>query len=552
MRSLTIAILLSGSVAASLAAETPRFRPDDPVWVMPQPLPVQNPRFRKIGDVYDLFYSELAKPGERQPSTGKPIVARGVNTVGEVPDSEWYVNRHYRRRLSIAELEQGPAGSPPSRSDKWTVVGAKAEGITPGFTIKDSTGRRFVLKFDPPDYPELATAADVISSRIFHALGYYVPANHIVYFKRDDLVLARDVRFTDGKGRRRSMSKQDLWEVLGNVHQSPDGAYRAVASLYLTGQPIGPRRWHGTRSDDPNDTVPHEHRRDLRGLRVFAAWVGHDDSRATNSLDMVVSDNGIPHVRHYLIDFGSTLGSASHGPNSPRSGHLPLFSWKHAAQEFFSLGLYVPRWSLARYPAYPSVGRFEHTHFDPERWAPEYRNAAFENMLPEDAFWAAKQVAVFSDDDVRAVVRAGRLSDPDAEQWLIECLLRRRDKIVRAFVRKVLPLDHFRVENGRLDFDAVRAPDGPAPRYAMRWFRGRPGEPDRSINGAVGRTLPLHYRQLDKGELLIAHFYGGDPRTVRVYIRLEAASAVVVGVERTLLLQTEGGPAQADLLSTKR
>ena len=529
---LVAAILTSRMFSNPATAQTPAFRTDDPLSVMPTPLPVRTAKLRKIADVYDVFFNELGKPGEKQPVKGLPIAAKEVNTLGDVPDGEWYTNRHYRRRLTTAELSQGPAGEPPSRVGKWRVVAAKNEGVTPGFTITDATGRRFVLKFDPANHPEMATAADVITSRFFHALGYHVPANHIIHFKREDLVLGPDVDFYDNGGRKRKMTRQDLQEVLDRVHHRADGQYRAVASLYLTGKPIGPRRWHGTRRDDPNDTVPHEHRRDLRGMRVFAAWLGHDDSRSINSLDMIV-DDGVPHVKHFLIDFGSTLGSASNGPNSPRSGHVPFFSWRDAASEFFSVGLYVPSWSLAKYPKYPSVGRFEHARFNPERWVPDYRNPAFENMLPDDAFWAAKQVAAFTDEDIRTIVRTGQLSEPAAEQWLVECLIRRRDKVIRAFVPKVLPLDNFRVEQGRLRFDIVGSQILTHPRYTVRWFRSRPGELARSVSAAGGTELPVRYGDLSTNELLIAHFYSGDPRTVRVYIRLQPDVAKVIGVERT-------------------
>jgi hypothetical protein len=489
---------------------------------------------RRIADVYDVFYGQFAQPGEHQSTSVEPILARGVNTLGEVPDSEWYVNRHYRQRLTLAQIEQGPTGEPPSRVRKWNVVAAKAEGVTPGFTITDSSGRKFVIKFDPANHPELATAADVIGSRFFHALGYYVPSNHIVYFTRDDLVVGADTTLVDSKGRKRQMTTKDLWDVLGTVHKQADGRYRAVASLYLTGKPVGPRRWHGTRRDDPNDTVPHEHRRDLRGMRVFAAWLGHDDSRAINSLDMIV-DDGVPHIRHYLIDFGSTLGSASYGPNSPRSGHVPFFSWKQSAQEFLTLGLYLPGWSHAKYPNYPSVGRIEYEHFDPERWVPEYWNAAFENMLPDDAFWAAKQVAAFSDDDIRAAVRAGQLSDPKAQEWLVECLINRRNKIARAYLTKVLPLDRFRVENERLEFDDVGAVFNPPSRYAIRWYRAGANQQDRLIDSPSGKALPLRAEQLSKDELLVAQIHTGDPRTIRAYIRFMDNKPQVVGLQRTWL-----------------
>jgi hypothetical protein len=119
-------------LGAPLRAETPQFRTDDPLWVMPQPLPVRAARMRKISDVYDLFFNEVAKPGQHQPRNGKPIPALGVNTLGEVPDGEWYVNRHYQKRLSTSELQRGPAGDPPSRAEKWTVVAAKTEGSHTG------------------------------------------------------------------------------------------------------------------------------------------------------------------------------------------------------------------------------------------------------------------------------------------------------------------------------------------------------------------------------------------------------------------------------------
>ena len=43
-------------------------------------------------------------------------------------------------------------------------------------------------------------------------------------------------------------------------------------------------------------------------------------------------------VRHYLIDFGASLGSASYGPNSPRSGGDYLFAWGPASRQFLTLG----------------------------------------------------------------------------------------------------------------------------------------------------------------------------------------------------------------------
>ena len=70
----------------------------------------------------------------------------------------------------------------------------------------------------------------------------------------------------------------------------------------------------------PTTSVPHEHRRELRGNRVFAAWLNHDDSRAGNSLDMLVEDQtGVSLVKHYMFDFGSSLGSGTKEQDHPGS-----------------------------------------------------------------------------------------------------------------------------------------------------------------------------------------------------------------------------------------
>src|SRR6185436_19134797 len=128
---------------------------------------------------------------------------------------------------------------------------------TPGFVILDSQNRRFYLKFDPITNPEMATAADAITSRLFYAMGYHVPENNVVHFTRDQLEVSEDV---DAGPQAKEMKSRAITEVLMKVKKSPDGSYRVTASLALPGRTIGPPRYFGTRSDDPNDIVPHEHR----------------------------------------------------------------------------------------------------------------------------------------------------------------------------------------------------------------------------------------------------------------------------------------------------
>ena len=99
----------------------------------------------------------------------------------------------------------------------------------------------------------------------------------------------------------------------------------------------------------------------------------------------------------------------------------------------------------------PAVGRFEADAFKPEQWKPEYPNPAFENMRADDAFWAARIVSRFDDQTVRAIVEKARYSDPRATDDITATLLRRRDKVLRAWLTPVNPLVDFALsESGGL------------------------------------------------------------------------------------------------------
>ncbi|MCC6858551.1 MAG: hypothetical protein IT158_08325 [Bryobacterales bacterium] len=494
-----------------------KFYPDDPVWRMPVPISIEKARSRKLSDYYDFFRNTFARPGERVDSR-----ACNVNTVDEVPDSGWFVNRPYPP--AVAQAVRGPGTDRPPRPP-FTVVKVKTEGVTPGFEIDDAAGARYYVKFDPRTNPEMATAADVIGSKFFHALGYHVPQNYIVYIDPERLAVSPKATLTDQYGKKRSLSSRDVDEILLDVPKQNDGRHRAVASLALEGTVIGPFRFHGMRRDDPNDWIPHEHRRELRGLFVFAAWLEHEDSRAINTLDTIVEEDGRRYIRHHLMDFGSILGSASVKANSPRSGNEYLFAFRPALAQLFSLGLWVPLWARADYPDLPSVGRFEYRIFEPEKWKPEYPNPAFLNRLPDDTFWAAKRVMAFSDELIRAIVRTGEYSDPRAEDWVVRCLIERRNRVGRAYFKAVLPLDGFRVDDGRLLFDDLEVKYGFAESrsYDIRWRRMDNASGKMSELQAAGPAVPRVAAEY------LAAIIEGAGRSLTVYLR---KGREVVGIER--------------------
>jgi hypothetical protein len=532
MRSL---IALSVLLAGFNFGQTPMFYPDDPLLKMPSPEPATKLKFRKLSDIYDVFYNDFGEPGEHWKRGDKSIAAQGTDTLGEVPDGPWYVKRHYFSPMSTVELVKGAAITGPPSKGKWTVVAAKNEGVTPGFTVIDENKRRYVIKFDPQQFPEIATAPDVLVSRFFYALGYHVPENYIVHFDREQLEIGEDTQILDAKGLKRKMTAQDLGTILLGAQKHSDGRYRASASLFLSGKPVGPHRYHGTRRDDPNDLVPHEHRRDLRGLRIFCAWLGHDDSRAVNSLDMLVETNGIPHVQHYLIDFGSALGSASNGPNSPRSGNVPFFNFKEASAQFLTLGLYTPAWMRAKYPNLKGAGRFESDKFRPDGWTPEYFNPAFSNMTDDDAFWAAKQVAAFTDDQIAAIVKTGEFTEPKTVDWITKCLIERRNKIANRYLRGPLAIDKFAVERQQLKFTNLVAGTNSSS-LDISWAEFDNVTRKTQSLSSVGADLPG-----SSAEYLVATISSkiapdpkglAFPQQIRVYVRKSGSEARVVGIER--------------------
>ena len=66
--------------------------------------------------------------------------------------------------------------------------------------------------------------------------------------------------------------------------------------------------------------MPHEHRRELRALKVFGAWTNLVDMKAGNTLDVLVPSGQRSLIRHYLQDVGSTFGTGANGPREYDEG----------------------------------------------------------------------------------------------------------------------------------------------------------------------------------------------------------------------------------------
>ena len=398
-----------------------------------------------------------------------PMEAQNINAFDEVPDSTWFTNRHHVNRLSQQALARGitkEQGAPDMTGPWEAISGKESLGSTPGFVIRDRKNDAYLLKFDPPLHPEMTTASEMISSRFLHAAGYNVPEHYLVEVDPSRITIGEQAKFRGRYHVPRPMTQDDIRAILERVPHRPDGTIRAMASKFLPGIPKGPFLYVGQRPDDPHDRIRHENRRELRGFRVMAAFLNHTDTKAANALDMY--DPQARYVTHYLIDFSSTLGADNADPQLTRYGNEYFLDFGSIGRSTIQAGFYVKPWDTPLKMMAPAVGYFESEYFDPERWRPTYPNPAFLRTTVRDAYWGAKLVTAFTDEDIDTIVHTGWFTDPRAERYVADTLKARRDKIGRYYFTLVNPLDNFALTDTEsneqmLTFDDLGLERGYAP-----------------------------------------------------------------------------------------
>jgi len=485
-------LALLGALGALLVAPVPvsaraPLRDDPVVWYAHDRDPIPVPEFQEPGLVpyaVDSFvgrpFSRFWHPGRffRWVGTGdRAQEAADINSLDEVVNSTWFTNRIGLTRLTPAELSEGPAhgrdlAAGPDRSERWTIIGAKTAGVTPGFRIKDAKGDVWLLKFDPPSHPGMTIRSGVVTNLLFHAIGFSVPVDRLVVFSREDLMVGEGAMMRLPRVGKVPMTEANLDSVLTATGSIFRGEYHALASRYLDGKPLGPFDDQGTREDDPNDAIRHQDRRELRALKVFAAWVNHFDTKMHNSLDMYVGNPGDGHVRHHLIDFASTLGAFG-------DALVKRFGYEYGFDTFpimgrtLTLGFFEDTWvSLGRPEGLDEVGLFDVATFEPDGWKPDLPHSGMADMTARDGYWAAKILSAFTDADLRLIVGQGHFQNPAAEDYIVETLAGRRDKIVRYWFAKIPPLDFFTLTSAGIEFHDLAAERGYAetesPSYRYR------------------------------------------------------------------------------------
>lgn len=519
-------------------ANGPRFYVDDPLWTLHDTQDASGVAFYEFDADYDAIENMFAHPGEPEDR-----VARDINTIGEVPDSSWFTNRVGHLPLTPDDVARGPDRTSGPAPGAWTIISAKTTGIMPGFVVRDTAGVVWFVKFDPVGYRGMASGAEVITTKLLWALGYHVPENHVALVAPGDFRIdpTATIRMPNG---RRAMRATDVPPVLRRAARDADGRYRVLASRQIDGKPAGPFRFYGVRPDDPNDYVPHEHRRELRGFGTFAAWLNHVDSKSINTLDALVVQDGRTLVRHYLLDFGSTLGSAGVGPREPFEGAEYLYDGRDALASAFSFGFRVKPWRTVPEFRSPAAGALPMAaDWDPEHWRPRYANPAFVRARWTDKFWAARKLQALTPDLIEAAVAKAGYGDPATDAAVLRFLLARRTAILARYLTAGNPVVQPSLDrkgtltftNAAVDADVAPAPGG----YRTVWsvFDNETGltEPlGECVSRSTFVTAPWPLR----GEFVRVEISATSTRftawtiPIEAYFRNEGLHWRLVGLER--------------------
>jgi len=288
-------------------------------------------------------------------------------------------------RLSLEQLSRGQP-VPGAPVGKLTVTRAKTGGVSAGFYGADERGVSYLVKFDHPDFAELGTSAELIGGRVMWLLGYHVPPRYIITAR-----------------------------VPG--HPEYDGK-RAVAIAFIKGKILGQFSFDWFRG-----------RRIFRGLKLASAWLDNTDMRDHNTLQVWRDGR----MLYYVLDLNDSLGSCSSVPKEPWRGWRYRWEIFGSLADILTLGFW-PRPYRKGEPVFSTaVGRFR-KKFDPRRWKTSYPNMAFNDMTEEDGRWMAAQLCKFTAPRIRAIVKGARLSRPGDEQYIIEVLEARRDRIIKEYL----------------------------------------------------------------------------------------------------------------------
>jgi hypothetical protein len=200
--------------------------------------------------------------------------AVNVTSLDEVPDSAWFTNRIGANVIGIEGLVRGackPAFilDPDGSADgTWLIDHGKTDGSWPGFRVNVPGKGKYLFEGEPANQPEHPSAASAIGAAVYAAVGFNTSCEQIVYFRPFLLKLAPGLQRKGNFGAMEPFDQKAVDKILADAPHRGD-LVRMQASAWLPGYLIGPFSCTGTRPDGPNDIIPHDDRRELRGGRLW-------------------------------------------------------------------------------------------------------------------------------------------------------------------------------------------------------------------------------------------------------------------------------------------
>ncbi len=471
-RILTI-ILLASALAACAPKTGLRYPPV--MWLRDNDrTPIAKPETRRRYEPTDSAYSYVYEGWNQAmgavdniASLQEKIIPGGkeeafdIDNFDEVPDSTWFTNRIGRFALSAKAMAQPfDPKMAPEATGPLTILSAMTLGKVPRLYVEDAVGRRYILTFDPPGFPGIATGGELIASLLLKEIGYNVAPSYVIELKADRLALGGHA-VTRGKyAVERPLTQQDFQYILDRIQMGGRTSVRALATLAPVGEPLGPFSFSGTRYQDTNDRIPHQYRRVLRGYRIFSALINNTEIRDSGTLDTFVTTNSPKgYVRHNLFDLSTAFGnpweltedfgkskSAKEQEEKTRDADLN-YGVGGATAAMLTFGFYKPPAQAAdcddRFEGYAFLPT---CRFNPEKWNVQLPNEAFVDMTGRDAFWAARIIMRLSDETITKIVQLAAFPDKPLERYITAQLIERRNQIGLYWFAQLNPLDAFTLQ----------------------------------------------------------------------------------------------------------
>lgn len=533
----SLVLALLGALSAGCQYRPAIFADAPPVTEIADDEPIDMPQRLEVNDVVEFSDLFVGRPLVEAMRTTRRPPPGDINALDEVPRSRWFWPLEVDDSSFETTYAEGGAPVPPFR-----VLLERAPSGSGGIPVVDGLGRRFELRRDPPDRPEVRTAAAAISARIVRALGYYTPEVYVTDANEGDFTTAPGEQHplsilsgtepTDPEVARRTLAKT-LVDWLESAPANRKGAFRFSATRWPPGPDVGRTPVAGSRDDDPNDRVPHENRRTLRALKLVGAWLGMTRFTPHDLRDVYAGLPGEGHLVHYIVGHDKSLGTESIIGKRPEQKDEMLL----LATLGFAPDPNIPP-TQRKYVAIGAIGE----EVNPAQYGPALPFPPMDATDGADAFWIAKRIAAVGEERILYAVRAGRVSNGTARRLLFELLLARQRRVVEWGYAQTTPCDVESADDrGIVVLDrAVEAgfTKGKVVEYVVSYFdtAGDPSHPGAVLGPEGARfVVPVPRSVFAKDGYAVVRLRGevggkAAPRWLEMHVKRDEKGTRVIGV----------------------